>query len=391
MRDYDSEATEWASAALELAGDTAPAGLEGAYAICRIVTAISRFAGGAGGDPAELPDLVSALAIPPGSDDPLLALIAPMLAVFAGDQDRARRELAALSDHPDPWVRAAQHALSGHLAINDGDIDAAADELRTGHELFGGLGDRFGRIGCLAGLAEVAIARGRPEEAVQALEDVQRYATEGLAGNFGKTMRIPLGRARALAGDIARARDDLEEGLRLAEKVGEVDDAAMGYLHLSEIARGEGDSAGARELLGRALDIVESHEKRPDMAGLGAMTFSKLGCLAEQAGDLADAAHWHERAIAKLTGGFAAIMPSNQGLAVVVEGMAALAAARGEHIRAAEMLGLAHRLQGFRNAASLEVTRAQAAIDTALRKTDAEAAYARGRVMTRADALALTP
>jgi predicted ATPase len=392
MRDYDSEAGEWAAAALELAGDTPPEGLAGAYTICRIVTTISRFAGGPAADPAELPELLNELTIPSDSDDPLLALIAPMLAVFGGDQARAKRELAKLASHPDPWVRGAQHALSGHLGINDGDIDAAADELSTGIQLFEEIGDRFGRIGCLTGLAEVAIARGRPEEAVQALEDAQRYATEGLAGsNFGKMLQIPLGRARALASDTAGARRDLEEGVRLAEKIGEADDAAMGYVHLSEICRREGDHAAARHLLERAMEIIAAHHKRPDMGGLAALAFSKVGCLSEQDGDLAGAEQWHERALGKLTSGFAAMLPSNPVLAAVVEGMGALAAARGEHIRAAELLGLAHRLQGFRNPASLEVKRAQAAIDAALSTADAEAAYARGRAMSRADAMALTP
>ena len=85
------------------------------------------------------------------------------------------------------------------------------------------------------------------------------------------------------------------------------------------------------------------------------------------------------------------MLPSNPTMALVVEGIAALAAARGEHVRAAELLGLAHRLQGFRNAASLEAERAQAAIDAALSSADAEAAYARGQAMGRAEALALNP
>jgi hypothetical protein len=121
------------------------------------------------------------------------------------------------------------------------------------------------------------------------------------------------------------------------------------------------------------------------------MTFSKLGCLTEQAADLVAAARWHGRAIGTLRTGLAAMLPSNPTLALVVEGIAALAAAQGEHVRAAELLGLAHRLQGFRNAASLEVERAQAAIDAALSRADAGAAYARGQTMSRAEALELNP
>jgi tetratricopeptide (TPR) repeat protein len=390
MRDYDSEASEWAAQALEVAGDSPPDGLAGAYAVCRIVTAVSRIAGGAG-DPAELRGMLSQLAPPPGTEDPLLVLIAPMLAFLAGDEGRARRELTALSGHADPWVRAAQHALAGHVALHGGDIESAARELATGDAMFRDIGDRFGRIGCLAGLSEVAVARGCPQEAVRALEQVQQFAAEGLTGHRETTMRIPLGRVRALAGDITGARLDLEEGVRFSEKAGEVSDAVGGYVYLAEIARGEGDLPGARDLLGKALEIVESHEKRPDMAMAAAMTFSKLGCLTEQAADLAAAARWHERAIGKLQSGLAALLPSNPTMALVVEGIAALAAACGEHVRAAELLGLAQRLQGFRNAASLDVERAQAAIDAALSRADAEAAYARGLSMGRAEALALNP
>jgi predicted ATPase len=390
MRDYDSEGSEWAAQALEVAGDRPPDGLAGAYTVCLIVATISRFAGGAG-DPAELRGMLSQLTLPPGTEDPLLVLIAPMLAFLAGNEDKARRDLKALSGHADPWVRAAGHALAGHVAIHEGDIQAAERELAAGEELFRDIGDRLGRIGCLAGLSEVAVARGCPQDAVRALEQVRQFAAEGLAGHRETTMRIPLGRVRALAGDIDGARLDLEEGVRLSEKAGELGEAASGYVYLSEIARREGDLAGARDLLGRAVEMVESHEQRPDMSQAAAMTFSKLGCLTEQAADLPTAARWHDRAIGKLRTGLAAMLPNNRSTAEVVEGIAALAAARGEHVTAAELLGLAHRLQGFRNAASLEVERAQAAIDAALSRADAEAAYARGRTMGRAEALALNP
>jgi predicted ATPase len=390
MRDYDSEASEWAAQALELAGDGPPDGLADAYAVCRIIATISRFARGAG-EETELQGVLSQLTLLPDTEDPLLVLIAPMLAFFAGDEDRARRELKALSGHPDPWVRAAQHALAGHLALNEGDIQSAARELAAGDELFRDIGDRFGRIGCLAGLSEVAVACGCPQDAVRALEQVRQFAADGLTGHREATMRIPLGRVRALAGDITGARLDLEEGVRLAEKDGDVGDAAGGYVYLSEIARREGDLPGARDLLGRALEIVESHAKRPDISGAAAMTFSKLGCLTEQAADLVAAARWHGRAIGTLRTGLAAMLPSNPTMALVVEGIAALTAAQGEHVRAAELLGLAHRLQGFRNAASLEVERTQAAIEGALSRADAEAAYARGQTMSRAEALELNP
>jgi tetratricopeptide (TPR) repeat protein len=258
--------------------------------------------------------------------------------------------------------------------------------------MFAEIGDRFGIATCLSGLAEVAIARDRPDEAVRLLEQARENAN-GVAGNLVDTMRVPLGEARARAGDVARARADLEHGARVAERAGEFDDAAAGYLQLAEIARRENDLAGARDLLQRALAHVESRQRRPDVAGVAAMTFSKLGSLAEQEGDRAAAAAWQRRALALLAEPPAVILPTNRSLAAVVDAIAALAAAKGEHARAAELLGLAHALQGFSDAGSLEVARATAAARAALGDAAFDAAYARGRSRdgARADALALRP
>jgi hypothetical protein len=124
------------------------------------------------------------------------------------------------------------------------------------------------------------------------------------------------------------------------------------------------------------------------MTFAAASTFSKFGCVAEEEGDLDGAARWHRRALAQLTDTSVLLMQSNQALAVMVEGVAALTAARGDHARAAELLGLAHTLQGFRNAISLEVRRAEAA--STLSQPEFEAAYASGRLLGQPDALALS-
>ncbi len=390
-RDYDAEAADWAAEVLRLAGDTPPDGLADAHALCQIVAAVSRAVAESSGDPRPLLDVLSQIRLAADIEHPLLALVAPMLAIIGGDSAAARQRLQAVAQHPDPWVRAARCALAGHLAIHDGDIESAAGELAAGYAMFQEVGDRWGLIWCLIGVADVAIAHSSPAEAVRALEEARGYATSGLAGNLGATMRIPLGQARARAGDADGARGDLEEGVRSAERIGELDDAAAGYVQLADMARRDGDLAGARDLLQRALAITEPRNRRPDMWTVAATTMSKLGCLAEQEGDLAAAAGWHERAIGVLAEPMATILPNNRALAGVVDGIAALAAARGEHGRAAELLGLAHALQGFSDTGSLEVARAKAAAGAALSDADFEAAYARGRGLGRADALALAP
>jgi tetratricopeptide (TPR) repeat protein len=391
-RDFDAEAAEWAAAALGLADGGPPPGLADAYAICEIVATIGRAAGHDFMGDSELYDALRQLApVTQSSTHPLLTLIAPLLAMVAGDRDATQRGLAAAERHPDPWTRAAARMFSGHLALSEGDIDAAAATFADGCARFRELGERWGLIVCLTGQAEVALARAAPGEAVRLLEEARGYAEGGLASNWSEMLRIPLGRARAQAGDIDGARADLERGVRSAKRIGEKDDQASGYVQLSEIARLDGDLAGARRLLEHAQEITEAHRRRPDMHVVAASTYTKLGCVAEQDGDLAAAAEWHARALSTLADVSAEFLPSNPTLAVVVEGIAALSAARGEYVRAAELLGLAHTLQGFGNAASLEVKRAKAAIAPGLDSGEFEAAYARGRGLGRADALALTP
>jgi len=402
LRDYDAEAREWSAEVLRLAGDTPPDDLSEEYAMCQIVATMTTAMTDPGGDPRQALEVLSRLTLPEEPDHPLLAMAAPMLTFIGGDAEGAYKQLRDFPEHRDPWVTATRRSLTGHLALNDGDIEAAAGDLADGMARFERQGDRFGLVGCLVGLAQVAIARNDPDEAVRALEQAREYAA-ALAGNMGGILGIGLGEARARAGDAERARVDLRDGVRAAELAGELDDAASGYVQLAELARHGGDLAGARDLLQSALAIVEPRRQRPDMFAITATTFSRLGCIAEQEGDLAGAAALQQRAIDTLSGSPAsqdrpdqrlvAILPINRTLAGVVDAIAALAAARGEHVRAAELLGLAHALQGFSDAWSLEVARASAAARTALGDALFEAVYARGRGSdsARAEALALRP
>jgi hypothetical protein len=94
--------------------------------------------------------------------------------------------------------------------------------------------------------------------------------------------------------------------------------------------------------------------------------------------------------------GMIPLVPSS-AVAGVLEGIAALAAARGAAAgaegfeRAAELLGLAHTLRGYSNDFSLDVARARSAAAAALSEAELAAAYQRGRAQGRDDALAVVP
>jgi tetratricopeptide (TPR) repeat protein len=335
--------------------------------------------------------LRTALAVAgPDSQHPLLRLATPMLSFFGGDTERGLRELRALGDGPDPWVRAAGHAAAGHLAMNRGQLDQAAADLTRSYAEFSTVGDRWGLIVSMSGLAEVAMAHDDPDEAVRLLEEGRAIALAGLHGTFADMMLIKLGQARARQGNTDAARADLERGVHIAERIGEKDDAASGTLELAELARQLGDLDQARELVQQAVDSAESNLGRPGMASIATSAYSKLGCLAEQQGDLASAAGWHAKAAGLVGDREDVFLPNHPVAATVAEGCAALAAARGQHHRAATLLGLAHTLHGFRDAASPEVRRVTALSSAALGADEFAAAYAGGQNLTRADLAALS-
>ena len=391
MRDYEAEAGEWAVAVREMAGDEVPPGLADAYAVCQMVGAMSVAATSPEVPPGLLMDTLQTAVRVAGPDTrhPLLLLASPMLAFFAGDTERGLQDLRLLGSDSDPWVRAAGGVAGGHLALNGGRLDEAAAGLAHGYEAFTSIGDRWGMIISLSGLAEVALARDDPDEAVRQLEEARELAADGLQGNFADMMLIKLGQARARQGNTEAARADLERGVHIAERIGERDDAASGYLELAELARQVGEPDRAQELVSKAVTATEANMGRPGMAAIASIAYSRQGCLDEQQGDLTSAAGWHAKAVGLVAEHDEMFMPNHPVAATVAEGYAALAAARGQHHRAAELLGLAHTLHGFRDLASVEVRRVTATSSAALGAEEFDAAYTRGQGLTRADLPAL--
>ncbi|MFA1544316.1 BTAD domain-containing putative transcriptional regulator [Actinomadura monticuli] len=385
LRDMEVETGGWAIAVHELAGDTAPPGLEEQYALCAVFARITgEMAKDSGPTPEALRAVLADIAatVPERPMHPVLALAAPASGIFSGDMGELRARLRNIQDHPDPWVRAMVRVLLGHMGINTGDIAEAAPAAADGYVRFRELGDRFGMIVALSGMMQVALARGELADAVRFGEEAYGYATTGVSPEQGAGILTQLARARARQGDVAGARADLERAMAQTERIGEFADAAGASLMLCELALEEGDRDAARVHADRAYKWVESRGHRPDFAQAARRTHSRLGCFAEEDGDLAEARRLHAEAFRNLRDD---PMMGNPTVASLVEGLAAYAAARGAFVRAAELLGTAHNLHGYQDTSSYDVHRVLTAATRALGAAAFAAAYERGRETTRED------
>ncbi|WP_242895339.1 AfsR/SARP family transcriptional regulator [Actinomadura litoris] len=391
IRDQEVEASGFARMARRLAGETPPPGLSEQYAICVVSADLVAEMMSERGPTAESlrASFTHALSfVPEVPRHPALVLVRAGSHLFAGDLGATRRALEAVSEHDDPWVRAAVRVLLGHIAMNNGRVEDAAQITAAGHAMFEEIGDRFGLILGLGGLAQVAFARGDAAEAVRLGEEAYGYATMGVSPDQGSAMLIELARARAHLGDLAQARRDSEQAASSAERIGEFNDAASALLLLSELCLREGDLAGARAHAERAHAWTEPRRHRPDFTQVCRRTYSRLGVLAELDGDLPAAGDWHARAFDGIEDDTFA---GNPLIALLVDGLAAYLTARDEHTRAAELLGTAHHLRGFRDRSSYDGARTAAATALALGEDDFAAAYERGRAVTRGQVIAAAP
>ncbi|WP_214106402.1 BTAD domain-containing putative transcriptional regulator [Acrocarpospora catenulata] len=243
----------------------------------------------------------------------------------------------------EPWMRALSDFGWGLLALMDGRVAEAERMLEPAFAAFQRLGERWGMSMTLVGLSEVAEWRGDRERALalldRALELMERLnATVDMA----ELMCRRAANRTIVAGErpevIAEARADYERAAELARRAGAPEILARATVGLAELARRGGDLAAARELCHRALagsgDWFSADEIRIS-------THIALGWTALAEGDADEAERWHRAA---LVSGF-----GHRNLLVaarVAEGLAGVALLRGDHTRAAALLGVGTALRG---------------------------------------------
>lgn len=218
----------------------------------------------------------------------------------------------------------------GMLSLDHGDYTEARSRYEEGLSLARDLSDKSRIAFCLINLGTLAYQQGAYAEARTRIEEGVAIAREIQERHLIPWGLLPWGRLAEIEGDYEAARDRYDEARSIAIAVGHKWQTASTLAHSGNLARAEGRYEEARQLHEEGLAIARES--------------GNPGTLAEALQGLADLA-WAEGNIESAFSGFSKALELNikrpDGLRVagLLERLAAVAATRGEHLRAARLLG----------------------------------------------------
>ncbi len=320
-----------------------------------------------------------------GDGRALLALARPILPLFAGDDEIAHRRLAEALEHPDPWVRAAALLIRGHLAENLGDQAHMRADLERAAEGFSAVGDSWGLAMTLSSVASTLMLAGDLDGAETALDEAMERLETLDGSSAGGLLWLRLADLRLRRGDLDEARVLVQRAVEQADL--RSDENLFARATMARIAWLVGDAdALRREVAEAAVRMERIGRRRPEQDHARVIVDVLLVAVALEDGDL-------ERAEAAAATAVARAIGTNDMPIVASAGVmsAAVAAAAGRPLEAAERLGATTVLRGAEDLSNPELARLAAALREALGDAAFAAAYERGRALDREAALSCMP
>jgi tetratricopeptide (TPR) repeat protein len=255
--------------------------------------------------------------------------------------DEADREFARVGDD---WGRALVLFVRMELQFLTGDPDAATEYGGQALELFRALGDHWG-VSAVQYHHGLALHRaGRLQAARAVHEAALAHAQLGLTNTVPYVL-ADLGHIALELGDPDRAAQHFTAAHLAARQLGG-DGSAAAALGEGHLARDRGDLTAAARHYARSRRLLTG-QTTPEWE---AAALNGLGSAAALDGDLDAADAYHRSAWQAATQSPAA---GARAAAIALEGLAGVAAARGDGARAAELLGTAARWRQWRHQPTL--------------------------------------
>jgi predicted ATPase/DNA-binding SARP family transcriptional activator len=323
---------------------------------------------------------------------PLLGILRPAIAFFAGLTELTDRLLAEGLVSDDAWTRAAARMFRANIAENNGALDAMAADIELALADFRALGERWGLANTLSGLATLFTLRGELDQAEAAFDEAVELMRLLKSSEDESFLLVRLADVALRRGDADKARALMRRALDLAEDTGAPMESAFMLSMLADMERLLGNldvaEAMSETALARLSALPPSH---PAMAHGRAITLALAARMKLERG---------EYDVAMLSGAYdAAVLTRDAPIAAVVGVVVAAALiTAGRPEAAAEALGAAAAMRGADDRSALEVGRLTAQLIDVLGRSGFDTAYERGRGLDRAAALtrldpaeALTP
>jgi predicted ATPase/DNA-binding SARP family transcriptional activator len=309
---------------------------------------------------------------------PIAAMAEPMLALFSGDGGSALTVIESYTTMADPWMRAAGWLYRSTHCLALGRLDDTESDCRTALAQFRALGDAWGIAVSLMQTAELAQVRGDYATAVAALEESAEIGLELRAwGDMGYIIGM-LAVARARAGDLDRAREDMRRAEAVIADFAPAGTDEWMLFTNAEIAWRGGDLAAADRYCAASLAEIEG-KRIVWFQGMRAQAEAMQAVVALAAGD-AGRCREHLGAALAAARDWVELPP----LATAIDACAAYALdVNGDAATAATLLGAAHSIRGAFNEASLTAPRIREAARLSLGEAGFGAAYQRGRDLSK--------
>lgn len=234
----------------------------------------------------------------------------------------------------DDWGRAVVDLVRGAISLNAGRIGDADDAYRSSLRRLQALDEPWGLLRVRTVLGVLGQVRGDYAEAAEHLEAALTL-TDRLGWGHHQLLG-QLANVRFLQGRLDEAADLHERAVVEAAAQGAGEVLAFCRNGLGLIARRRGHLDEARSLHEQAL----TWWSQPGWSGGAAFTEACLGFVAEEHGDLDRAVEHHRRSLRH-----ALDQRDPRAVALALEGTAAVAAAGGDGVRAATLLGAADNLR----------------------------------------------
>jgi predicted ATPase/DNA-binding SARP family transcriptional activator len=313
---------------------------------------------------------------------PLTALIEAVLALLNHDTVAGLAAIDREASHPEPWVRGMLWLMRAFLQGNSGDIDGARHSLAAAVAMFREAGERWGLAMSLTAQAEAWAVLGDFDAAIAALEEAIGTLRELDPADDTVIQRASLANVRIQKGDVERGRAELLDMVRPGTWTSSGRSLVLARIALGNLARNEGDLEEAqRQYEAAGMDL----ERVPYSAPLyRAMLWAGQAHLAVARRDPPTAGRYLAQALA-----LAVDTPDMPVAALVSVGVARLLRCQGDDPGAARVLGAAHALRGAPDAFNPDVAGLGDELRRALGPRGYTDAYASGRRLERAEALAL--